>query len=129
MALMSDLHHIELTEQQSKPVQAPSRQEQVMKGFLRLVNEHATREHRLQFYADQLFLSANRLSVVVKEQSGETPIYWINRAIILQAKVLLKHSDLKNFEIADRLCFPNASFFNKFFKAQTGMTPKEYQES
>ena len=128
MALLNDLKNIELTEPQQEQ-HALSRQEIVMKGFMKLVNEHAPQEHRIQFYAEQLFLTPNRLSTIVKEQSGQTAMYWINRAIILQAKVLLKHSDLKNFEIADRLNFPNPSFFNKFFKAQTGMTPKEYQES
>ena len=129
MAMLNDLRNIQQTDTQNNPQQPLSRKEILTKGFMRLVNEHATREHRIQFYAEQMLLTPNHLSTVIKEQSGETPIYWINRAIILQAKVLLKHSDLKNFEIADRLNFPNASFFNKFFKAQTGMTPKEYQES
>jgi len=127
MALLNDLHHIELTTAKANP-HTLSRQEIVVKGFLRLVNLHAAQEHRIQFYAEQLFITPNRLSTIIKEQTGETAMYWINRALILQAKVLLKHSDLMNYEIAEKLNFPNASFFNKFFKAQTGMTPKEYQE-
>lgn len=54
---------------------------------------------------------------------------WINRAIVLESKVLLRHGDMKNYEIAEKLNFPNASFFNKFFKKQTGMTPMEYRKS
>jgi len=53
---------------------------------------------------------------------------WINQAVILEAKVLLKHSDLLVFQISDELGFPNPSFFSKFFKRMTGMTPAEYQK-
>ena len=53
---------------------------------------------------------------------------WINQAIIFEAKVLLKHSDLLVFQISDELGFPNPSFFSKFFKRITGMTPAEYQK-
>ena len=53
---------------------------------------------------------------------------WINQAVILEAKVLLKHSNLLVFQISDELNFPNPSFFSKFFKRMTGMTPAEYQK-
>ena len=53
---------------------------------------------------------------------------WINKAVILEAKVLLKHSNLLVFQISDELNFPNPSFFSKFFKRMTGMTPAEYQK-
>lgn len=53
----------------------------------------------------------------------------IAHAIILEAKVLLRHGDLKNYEIAERLNFPNASIFNKSFKKKTGQTPLGYKES
>ena len=52
---------------------------------------------------------------------------WVNQAVILEAKVLLKHSDLLTYQIADH--FPNPSFFSKFFKRMTGMTPQEYQRT
>ena len=54
---------------------------------------------------------------------------WINQSIILEAKVLLKHSNLLVYQISDELILPNPSFFSKFFKRMTGMTPHEYQFS
>lgn len=54
---------------------------------------------------------------------------WVNQAVVLEAKVLLKHSDLLTYQIADELHFPNPSFFSKFFKRMTGMTPQEYQRT
>ena len=55
-------------------------------------------------------------------------MHWVNRATIQEAKVLLKTNDAMGYEIAHRLHFPNASAFSKFFKRETGMTPREYQE-
>ncbi len=54
---------------------------------------------------------------------------WINQPIILEAKVLLKHSNLLVYQVSDELNFPNPSFFSKFFKRMTGMTPHEYQQT
>ena len=55
---------------------------------------------------------------------------WINQSVILEAKVLLKHSNLLIFQISDELNFPNLSLFLKFFKRiRTGTTPAEYQRT
>ncbi|WP_270588002.1 helix-turn-helix domain-containing protein, partial [Bacteroides ovatus] len=53
----------------------------------------------------------------------------LTQPLILEAKVLLKHSNLLVYQISDELNFPNPSFFSKFFKRMTGMTPHEYQFS
>lgn len=125
-AMLDDLKHIFVSSQQDTD-KRPTHTQHVFSKFVRLVNEYGSREHHIHFYADHLFITPNRLSNLVMEQSGETVLQWVNRAIILEAKVLLKYSELKNYEIAERLNFPNASFFNKFFKRQTGLTPLEYK--
>ncbi len=97
--------------------------------FLALVNKHCQREHSINFYAAELFITPRYLSSLVKQQSGVTAKEWIDKAIVTQAKVLLKSTDLQAAQIAARLNFNNASFFSKFFKRLTGMTPQEYRES
>ena len=47
--------------------------------------------------------------------------------MVLEAKTLLKYSDLSIQEIAYRLNFSTQSFFGKYFKHQTGMSPTEYK--
>lgn len=105
-----------------------SHQEELFRRFLLLVNKHSKSERTVRFYADKLFLTPHYLSTVIRAASGQTVMQWINQAIILEAKVLLKHSDLLVFQISDELNFPNPSFFSKFFKRMTGMTPAEYQK-
>ena len=56
-------------------------------------------------------------------------MYWLNRATLIQAKVLLKKKNMLVSEVADRLNFPSQSAFGYFFKRETGMTPTEYQKA
>lgn len=105
-----------------------SRQEELFRRFIALVNQHSKHERSVNFYADKLCLTPHYLSSVIRETSGQTVMQWINQAVILEAKVLLKHSNLLVFQISDELNFPNPSFFSKFFKRMTGMTPAEYQK-
>jgi AraC-like DNA-binding protein len=127
-ALFNDLHHIQNIEIQDKTSDLKSTHaEDVFNRFIDLVNEFGSQHRRIDFYADKLFLSPNRLSTVIKNYSGQTVMDWINRQTILQAKILLKHSDLMVYEIANRLHLQESTAFVRFFKNQTGMTPKEYQ--
>ena len=98
-----------------------------MHRFTTLVNEHAACEHSIAFYADRLCLTPNYLGAVIREASGQTVMQWIHRYIIQQAKLQLKYSDQPIWQIAESLNFPNPSFFSKFFKRETGMTPAEYR--
>lgn len=54
---------------------------------------------------------------------------WIDELVILEAKALLNSLSMNIQEIADRLNFANQSFFGKYFKHYTGMSPKEYRKS
>ena len=127
-ALLYDIRYIRDQKQVSLPARL-SRQGEVFRPFISLVNEYAKRERNISFYADKLCLTPHYLSTVIRETSGQTIMQWINQAVVLEAKVLLKHSDLLVFQISDELNFPNPSFFSKFFKRMTGMTPAEYQKT
>ncbi len=105
------------------------RQNSIFTEFLRLVNQHAAKEHTLDFYADSLCITHNYLSAVVKKTSGITAKEWIDKALITKAQVLLKTSNMQGAQVSYALSFPNPSFFNKFFKRHTGLTPKQYRES
>ena len=52
---------------------------------------------------------------------------WLNAHCILRAQVLLRHTDLSIYQIADTLGFQSATFFSRFFHRETGITPKEYR--
>lgn len=97
--------------------------------FLMLVQEHFRRERFLDFYAEKMDITPKHLSRTVKKQTGYTAVEWIERYVILEAKVLLKSSNLNIQQIADELNFPTQSFFGKYFKKLTGMSPKEFRNA
>lgn len=105
-----------------------SRKEDLFERFIRAISESYKEERSVSYYADKLFLTAKHLSTVVKEVSGRTAGEWIDSLVILEAKALLKSSELSIQEIADELHFANQSFFGKYFKHHTGMSPKEYRK-
>ena len=129
--LASLLYYLEYIAQNSieqNPAQL-TRQEEIFQRFISLVNTHSKKERNVNFYADKLCLTPRYLNTVIRQASQQTVMDWINQSIILEAKVLLKHSNLLVYQVSDKLNFPNPSFFSKFFKRMTGMTPHEYQQT
>ena len=110
-------------------VKNKSRKEYIFERFYEFLVESYQSERSVKFYADQLCLTPKHLSGVVKEVSGKTVGEWIDELVILEAKALLNSSSMNIQEIADRLNFANQSFFGKYFKHYTGMSPKEYRKS
>ncbi len=98
-------------------------------SFIKLVVEHHNEERNMAFYADKLCLSPKYLSKLVKAQTGRSAPEWIDAFVIMEAKNLLKYSEMSIKEIVYKLHFPNQSVFYKFFKAHTGMTPSDYRTS
>ena len=116
--------------QQKPQNHAPSSRSRVIyENFLKLVAEYHTQYRNVGFYADKLSLTPKYLSKLVKNESGRSAPEWIDAYVILEAKNLLKHSNIAIKEIVYKLNFPNQSVFYKFFKMRTGMTPSEYRNS
>ena len=107
----------------------PTRQDEVFDRFIALLNDSDGSERSVPWFAERLFITPNRLSNIVKEVSGLTVMQWINRKVIQNAKMLLRHSDLRIYEVSDKLGFANPSFFSKFFRRETGMTPAQFRQS
>ena len=117
-------HLPELQAEAAKPLK---REEILFKEFIRLVSEHHRKERRVDFYAERLFLSPKHFSTVIKKVSGKTAGQWIDEYVILEAKTLLKYSAMSIQEISYYMNFPNPSFFGKYFRHHTGMSPSEYK--
>ena len=81
----------------------------------------------MNFYAEKLFVTPKHLSAVLKEISGKTAGEWIDHRVILEAKLLLRTTGMNIQEISVALNFSNQSFFGKYFKHLTGLSPREYR--
>ena len=104
-----------------------TRQRRMFEAFMKLVKDNHNSERMVGFYADKLCVTPKYLSKIVREVSGRSAPDWIDGFVIMSAKSMLKYSDMTVKEIAIELNFPNQSFFSKFFKSQTGLTPNEYR--
>lgn len=104
-----------------------TREQHLFDQFITLVNRHATTEHTLDFYADKLCLSPRYLGSIIKAASGLTAKEWIDRQLLLTIQIELKHTDKPLKRIATEMNFPTMSFFGKYFKRLTGITPMQYR--
>ena len=96
--------------------------------FMRLLQDNYKRHHHIQFYSDKMGLTPKYLSLMIKKISGRLATEWIDDYVILEAKNLIKYSCMSIQEISYALNFPNQSFFGKYFKRHTGLSPKAYRQ-
>ncbi|MDN3673528.1 helix-turn-helix domain-containing protein [Flavobacterium branchiarum] len=82
-----------------------------------------------QDYSNVLSLHVNYLNRVVKAVTGKSTTTHISERIISEAKALLQHTDWNIAEIGYALGFEYPSYFNNFFKKNTGTNPKNYRLS
>ena len=124
-ALLQYYHHLYSLDAERKVIH--SHATDIFNRFIQLVNSHVRQEHKLSYYADRMCITQRYLGSVVHEVSGATAKEWIDRALVTEAKVVLKHSDKSVAQIAEELNFPSPSFFSKYFRRLTGLTPAEYR--
>ena len=118
-------HYIEEHPELENPMH--NRAEEYFKQFTELLGEHYTRERSVGYYARQLCITPKYLTTLIKRISGKSVSEWIDSYVILEAKTLLKYSNMSVQEIAYYLNFPNQSFFGSYFKRNTGMSPSQYK--
>ena len=125
-AMLSDLKHL-YVQQTSAVASRLSRSEQIFRNFLEVLGSEEQLPRTVKAYADLLYVSPNHLSAIVRKESGRSVMDWLNAHCILRAQVLLRHTDLSVYEIAERLGFQSATFFSRFFRRETGQTPSAYR--
>lgn len=99
------------------------------KRFIELLNKTEGRERSVTKFADQLCVTPKYLSCVTKASTDKTALEWIHLYAIEAIKRQLKFTDKSIKEIADYMNFPNLSFFGKFVRTHTGMSPTEFRRN
>ncbi|HPG07123.1 MAG: helix-turn-helix transcriptional regulator [Saprospiraceae bacterium] len=96
--------------------------------FIQLVEENCMREREVQYYADQLHITAKYLNHICKTNTGSSASQWIMRYTRERVIVLLQNKNLNIAEIADEMEFSSRSYFTRYVKKLLGVTPKDYRE-
>ena len=104
-----------------------SKREKLFEEFYRLLLTYCKESRKVGFYAEKLCLTPKYLSSTIKDVTDKSAFDWINDYVTLEAKSLLKSTNMTIQQISDELNFASQSFFCKYFKRLTGMSPKDYR--
>jgi AraC-like DNA-binding protein len=96
--------------------------------FRKLVDEYYTRFKLPKEYAALLYITPNHLNALCNDLLGKPAGEVIRERVLLEAKRLLVNVEAGIAAIGYQLGFPDNSYFTKFFKKYTGITPEEFRK-
>lgn len=105
-----------------------SRKDFITLSFLKLIAQHATQEHHIDFYADNLCISTKHLTRIIKDTTGKTPYSFICDEIIHKAMEMLEDDKIPVGQIAEKLRFSDQASFCKFFKKLKHVSPMAFRK-
>lgn len=100
-----------------------------LRNFRKLVEQHFATLKLPKDYAAMLYITPNHLNALCKDQLGKQAGEIIRDRILLEAKRLLVNLDMQIASIAYDLNFTDNSYFTKFFKKLTGITPEQFRKT
>ncbi len=106
---------------------AVSRQDELFMQFIHLVYKYGDKEREVSFYSDKLNITPRYLARILRELSRETAKEIIDRHCVQEIKSRLRTTTDSVQAIAYDMNFPDQSFFTRYFKKLTGMTPTEFR--
>lgn len=110
------------------PEHSFTRKQQLFHKFMHLIHEYASKEHRVSFYTRKLCISQRYLhEIAILYSKNKTPKEIIDEQLTAEIKAQLNNPNLSLMEIAEICNFPDSSYLSRFFKKNTGLTPKEYR--
>ena len=104
-----------------------SRASELMRQFASELVRSCHMQRSVEYYASKLGITPKYLSLVCKKQTGRNASKIIDDAVIGKAKELLAQPGLSILEVSERLNFVSQSFFGKYFKQRTGVSPSRYK--
>jgi len=127
LCMSSDLF-LSMLDEAGKNEESRSREQEIYLKFMDDLQLYASRERSVSFYADRCCVSPKHFSKMVRLASGKVPVTLIKDRVIIEAKALLSSTQMSVREIADTLHFQTDSFFCRYFRQKTGMTPTAFRE-
>ena len=101
----------------------------VLQTFVVHLFRHYRESREVSFYARLQNMTPRYFSAVIKSMSGNTASTWINNLVVSQMRQMLDDPSLSIKEVAASFNFPSQSFFGKYFKLHTGLSPKDYRRT
>ncbi len=102
---------------------------QLVEEIRMYIDLHFAEDITLSGMANQYKISPSYLSLLFTERTGKNFIDYLTERRIKKAKELLKHTDLKIYEISNAVGYNDSFYFSNCFKKITGASPSEYRET
>ena len=103
------------------------RREELFIKFIHLIHKYCPQQREVGFYAEKLCITSRYLSSITQNVADKSAKYIIDKHAIQRIKIMLKYSNMSIQDISYELNFPDQSFFSRYFKKHTGMSPLEYR--
>ncbi|MCW2120468.1 helix-turn-helix domain-containing protein [Flavobacterium sp. 7A] len=101
----------------------------IVREYNYLVESHFKTKHQVADYAEMLNKSPKTLSNLFKKYNEKSPLQIIQARLVLEARRLLRYSDLSIKEIAYEVGYEDIQAFSKFFKKSEGVSPSDFKKS
>ena len=96
--------------------------------FMMLMERDYKQSRDVNYYANLIHITSKYLTNIVRQVTGHTPKTIIDQYVILQLKMQLQRTSQSIKEIAWEYHFTDVSFFCRYFKKHTGLTPQQVRE-
>lgn len=106
----------------------PQQKTMLLRNFRKLIEEHYKTIRLPRQYAELLYITPNHLNALCQDMVGKTAGELIRERVLLEAKRLLTNVNLTAAEIAYELDFQDNSYFSRFFRKYTGLTPEAFRK-
>ena len=97
--------------------------------FLEMIFDRNSTPQNAGYYAGELGITLNYLNKIVHQQTGKTATSWIDISRVNMAKNLLQDKNIPIIDVAVAVGLDDQSYFSRFFKKLTGLTPSEYRKT
>ncbi len=101
----------------------------LLEKLLELIDIHFYNNKQVTYYAEELNITIYQLNSITKKTLGKSCSQLINERIILEAKRNLTATSNQINEISFHLGYDDTSYFIRFFKNKTGLTPENFRQS
>lgn len=100
----------------------------VVSAAIHYMRENMERRLTLDQLARYTGYSPSRFSFLFREQTGQSPLAYLNQIKIERACQLLQKTDMRINQICHKIGFDDSYYFSRLFKQQTGLPPRQYRE-